>query len=228
MANWGTPWGLGLTWGLPPAPGPAALCTASDARVLVQMDDDPANRKFRDFLCDLVHDAGVFQDVALDVQGAYDLAVAQGFALDAVGSFVGLTRQGVDDNDYRRYLQIQVELLISAARDEAKFTGTHANILTIARKFIGTGVALPIWLQNLPPYFIVLNLPSITVPEAQILVGFIRLALFAAVDGVMLLGLSPSSQWDSVSVGPLPNGGIWGSASVAIPGPAKWGSVVVI
>lgn len=227
MALWGAPWGLQATWGLPPAPGPVALCELVEGRVLVQMDDDPTNRKFRDMLCDMVFDAGLFGDVAAEVKAVFDLATTQGVHLDTIGSIVRFARQGVGDNDYRRFLQIQIELLISSARDEAEWTGTHANIITICRKFIGTGVPGKILLINMPPSSILLSVPGITIPDMDILLGFIRIALYAGVDGFALIGLTSASLWDSLSAVSVTNAGTWGSLSVPVPGASLWNSMTV-
>ncbi len=228
MARWGAAWGLGFLWGIPPGPGPDALCTFSDGRVLVQMDDTPGNRNFRDFICDLVFDNGVFQDVAKDVEEAFNLDVAQGVQLDAIGSLIGLARQGFDDNDYRRFLQVQVDLLLSAARDEANWTGTHENILSIARTFLGPGATDPIVLINLPPYSFLLSVPTVDFENLQIGRTFLRTAIYAGVLGQIIVVLAADSLWDSDTIGPITDGGTWGSASVAVVPSATWNLVIVI
>ena len=227
MARWGAPWGLAAPWGIEPRPGPAELCTFSDGRVLVQMGDAPDNRNLRDLICDLVFDNGTFQDVSGDVRDAFDVDHAQGVQLDAIGSTVGLQRQGFDDNDYRRFLDIQIDLLLSAARDEAEWTGTHQNILKITRTFIGTGVPDPIVLISLPPYGFLLSVPGITVADMEMLANFIRTAIYAGVLGQAIAVLASDSLWGSASIA-ITDGGIWGSASVVVAPSSIWGHAVVI
>ncbi len=227
MAKWGAEWGLGAPWGIEPLTGPAEVCTLADSRLLVQMDDTTGNRKFRDMICDLLFENGVFGDVAADVAAAFDVDVAQGVHLDSIGSVVGLPRQGFDDNDYRRFLQIQIKLLLSGNREGANSTGTHENILSICRTFIGPGVPDPILLTNLPPYAFLLTIPTITGPEMDVLATFLRTAVYAGVLGQAVVLLGPDSLWNSASVA-VTSGGTWASASVAVAGSATWGRVVVI
>lgn len=230
MSYWGTEWGTGFFWGSVPLPGPDDLCDLSDDRVLVQMDDSPGNRKFRDLLCDFLYDAGVFNDVAEDVRSAFDVNVAQGEQLDFIGALVGLARQGFDDNDYRRFLTIQIQLLLSGLREDAEWTGTHQNIVNICRTFIGDGVADPVVLDELAPstpYSFLLTVPGLTIETAKILASFVRVAIYAAVLGQMIIILADDSLWNSASVA-VPGGGTWGSASVVVPGAAFWNTAVVI
>jgi hypothetical protein len=191
------------------------------------MNDEAGSRNFRDFICDLVFDNGVFQDVIDDIKNAFDVDVAQGVQLDAIGSLVGLARQGFDDNDYRRFLNIQIDLLLSAARDDAEWTGTHENILKITRTFIGTGIADPIILLNLPPYAFLITVPSVSIDEMVILASFIRTAIYAAVLGQAIILLASDSLWDSPAVA-VTGQGDWASASVAVVPSATWNTVVVI
>ena len=228
MARWGAPWGLAATWGLPPTPGPAAVCDLVEDRVLVQMDDAPANRKFRDLLCDLIQDAGTFRDVCLDIVAAFDVETAQGVQLDAIGSLVGLPRQGFDDIDYRRFLNIQIDLLLSAAREDGEWTGTVPNILSIARTFIGPGIADPIIYTPAPPYAFSLTVPGVDTSQMLLLASFLCKAIYAGVLGQVTILLAGDSLWDSASVGPITDGGIWGSASVVVAPSSVWNLTITI
>lgn len=191
------------------------------------MDDRPGSRIFRDLMCELAVSFGIFDDVMTDVSEGFDLDSAAGVQLDAVGSVVGLPRNGYGDSDYHRFLDIQVNLLLSAARDDAEWTGTHENILAISRTFIGPAVLDPIVLINLPPQSFLLTVPNITAQDTAVLAAFLTSAVYAEVLGHMLIVLATNSLWDSASVA-VPGGGTWGSASVVVASSAVWGTAITI
>ena len=215
------PWGLGSLWGVDSGTGPAEFCQLADERVLVQMDDAGGNRKFRDMLCDFAEGFGHFSDVALDVGDGFDLSTAIGEQLDMIGAVIGLPRQGFPDDRYRVFLQIQTDLVLSAAREDGNWTGTGNNILRICRTFIGPAAGT-INLVNLPPYDFRLTIPGITLSELEILANFICVALYAGVLGRVIFIVGADSLWDSSDVGPIPDGGIWGSSDVAVSPSAVW------
>lgn len=227
MSYWGITWGLGNLWGIP-ADGPTEFCQLAQDRVLAQMDDTPASRNFRDFMCIIGEKFGEFRGVMADIAAAFDINTAVGTQLDAIGSVVGLPRNGFPDIRYRTFLKIQVDLLLSAARDDANWTGTHNNILDICRTFIGPGVPDPIILTNNPPYNFTLSVPGLVLSELELLIAFICKALYAGVLGQVIIVLASDSLWDSFSVGPIPDGGIWCSASVAVVPCATWNFTVPI
>lgn len=214
-------WGAASLWGVDSGDGPQEFCALGDERVLVQMDDTVGNRKFRELICIFAQGFGHYSDVAQDVQGGFDLATAQGVQLDAIGEVIGLTRQGFPDDRYRTFLEIQTDLVLSAAREDANWTGTVNNILRICRTFVGP-TAPTISLVNIPPYNFLLTIPGITLSEFDILKNFICVAIYAGVLGRIIFVDNPGSRWDSSAVGPIPDGGIWGSSAVAVPGAAIW------
>lgn len=225
-------WGAGSSWGLTSLWGTLsdaaqAYCELADERCLVQMDDTTGTRNFRDFMCILAEAFGDFQAVAFAVRDAFDVDTAVGVQLDMIGSVVGLSRQGATDDRYRVFLNIQIELLLSAARGDANWTGTHNNILTICRTFIGDAEPLPVVLKNFPPYSFLLSVPGVTLSELQTLVRFICQATYAGVLGQVIVILAADSLWNSASVA-VTDGGIWGSASVAVAGSAVWNMSVPI
>jgi hypothetical protein len=223
--KWGNPWAN--LWGLGAGDGAARACSFAQDRILVQMDDSPAARKFRDLVCELVAGLGNFEDVALDMARSFDLDTAVGDQLDKMGAVLCLPRRGFEDDRYRVFLQIQRDLVLSSTRDDANFTGTHNNILRLCRTFIGAGVD-PIVLKNFRPYSYILSIPGVDLEEVLILITFLCVATWAGVLGQVILTLGPFSLWDSDSVGPIPNGGIWGSESVAVPNAAVWGLSIQI
>lgn len=227
MSLWGLDpgWGACQLWGVGTCQD--EICKLGDERVLVQMDDAPANRKFRDLICIFLEGLGHYADVAESVAAAFDVDSAVGEQLDFIGGVVGLPRQGFSDARYRVFLNIQIDLLLSANREGANWTGTGNNILKIVRTFIGPGVD-PIVLTNFPPYSFLLSIPGITLSELEILINFLCVALYAGVLGQTVFVLGPDSLWDSDSVGPIVDGGIWCSASVPVVPCAVWGFTVPI
>lgn len=203
------------------------VCKLGEERVLIQMDDAPDNRKFRDLICVLLEGLGEFQDVARAITAAFDVETAEGEQLDFIGSVVGLPRQGYTDDRYRTFIQIQIDLIQTARQEGANWTGTHNNLLRIIRTFIGDGPD-PIVLSNFPPYSFTVTIPGIVLSEMQILINFLCVALYAGVLGQTIFTLAPSSLWDSASVGPITDGGIWCSDSVPVVPCAVWGFTVQI
>lgn len=225
MAGWGTPWGTCSLWGVGVCQD--EICDDADGRVLVQMDDTVGNRLFRDLQCDYVSSVGHFIDVAKDVEAGFDVDTAIGAQLDIIGSIVGLPRQGYGDTDYRKFLQIQTDILLAQAREDANWTGTGNNLLTICRTFIGTGVAQPILLVNITPYAFELSIPGITIADATVLVGFICVSLYAGVFGHAIFSLASDSLWGSENVA-VPSVGTWGSENVVVAGASTWGLTIEV
>lgn len=220
-------WGGSSLWGASSAWGASyEFCDLADDRVLVQMDDQTGNRKFRDLVCDFVEGLDLYAEEARLVGEAFDVDTATGVQLDAIGAVIGLPRQGFPDDRYRVFLKIQSDLLLSAARDDANWTGTINNILTICRTFVGPGPTVTF--QNLPPYSFSLSIPGVAADEIRILVRFLCVALYAGVYGQFIFIVAPDSLWDSDAVGPLPDGGIWCSTSVAVPNCATYGFTIQI
>lgn len=233
MSLWGLPpgWGTCQLWGVGVCQD--EICEQGDERVLIQMDDTIGNRNFRELICIFLEGLGHYVDVSKTVSAAFDVDTAVGEQLDFIGAVVGLPRQGFDDTRYRVFLNIQIDLLLSANREEANWTGTGNNVLKIIRTFIGVTVD-PIVLANYAPYSFLITIPGITVSELDILVNFLCVALYAGVLGQVIFILGPDSLWNSdpvLGVGPIvPDGGVWCSAEPLVP-PfpcAAWGFTVPI
>ena len=225
MAGWGHTWGSCSVWGTGVCQ--VAICALADGRVLVQMDDAVGNRKFRDLVCDYVTPVGHFIDVAKMVKDGFDVDTAVGAQLDIIGSIVGLPRQGYLDARYRTFVQIQTDILLAQVREDANWTGTSNNLLTICRTFIGTGVVSPIVLNNTPPYEFTLSVPGVSIADMQILAGFLCIALYAAVRGLVYFSFGPDSSYGSVH-GAVTDEGIYGSVHGVVAGAAVYGGVIVI
>ena len=227
MAKWGKPRGLNSPWGIGPGPNAIAFGELAKCAPLIQMNSEPP-AIFRDVQCIFAERWGNFVDVMLDVLEGFDLDAAQGAQLNAVGSMVGLPRNGFGDDRYRVLLNIQIDLILSARRGEANWTGTVNNLLRICRTFIGP-TGNPIIYVPKPPYDFELTIPDIaTIEEFLALFRFLCIATYAGVLGRAVFLLPGGQVWDSGSVGPLPNGGIWGSASVAVAGSGIWSLVLTI
>lgn len=196
----------------------------ADVRVLVQMDDDTANRKFRDLMIDFADGAGRYRDVCFAIRSSLDFDSASGEQLDKVGAVVGLSREGFTDDRYRVFLDIQILLLISSSRDDANWTGTVQNIVTICRKFIGT-TGLPVRLTNNPPYSYEVDVPGLVLSEASLLARFLTTATYAGVLGQLVILVADNGLWDSDSVA-VTSSGVWASDSVGVPGAAVWNTVI--
>lgn len=200
-----------------------------DDRALVQMDRlaVAAMQDFIDFLQQFTTEAASIHDTALLMRDSFDLLHADGDQLDLIGENIGLDRQGFDDDLYRRYLDIQVELLLSAQRDGGEWTGTIPNILRIARKFIGDGVA-PIRYEWLAPYNFRLQmpvLPPLTVAQARLLLSFISTAIYAGVRGWVEIP-ETDDVWGSDAL-TVTDVGIWGSDSVVVTDASVWDLVLI-
>jgi hypothetical protein len=177
-------------------------------------------------MCIFAEAFGDFQAVAFDVRDGFDVATAVGVQQDAIGAVIGLTRQGFDDARYRTFLEIQIDLLLSAQREEANWTGTINNVLTICRKFIGTGVALPIIYQGAPPYAFLLTIPGgLPVNEIRLLFQFVCKAIYAGVLGQTIFVPAGDNLYDSVNVA-IPNSGIYCSVNVVIANCAVYSTIL--
>jgi len=206
-------------------PNVKTFCQLTDERTLVQMGDAPGNRNFRDLMCTLAIQPAIFFDVCTGLKAGLELETAVGVQLDLIGAIVGLPREGFTDVRYRVFLEIQTELLLSFARDDAEWIGTIPNILRIARKFITAGVGGTITYTPVHPYGFKLDLPVVlTLAEIKLLIRFLRTAVYAAVLGWFEFPVD-ADVWGSASV-VIPGAGKWGSASVAIPGASKWDLVI--
>lgn len=212
---------IGSLWGLGSGDGPELFCEHADDRLLVQFTGPnlPA------LLCDLVSGLGVFADVATEIASAFDLETAIGDQLDKIGAILVLARNDFSDDRYRTFLEIVRDSILSSRREDGEFPGTHPNLLRMVRTFIGPGPD-PIVLRNYLPYSFTLSVPGVDPAETLLLISLIRLSLWAGVYGQIYI--EGSGVWDSVSVGPLPGGGIWGSESVAVPGASVWGYTYTI
>lgn len=201
-----------------------SFCDLILCRMLIQMDRDPGARDFYDFMCALSEEAARMFDVCLVMQSAFDIESAIGDQLDIIGSIVGIPRREFSDYDYRIYIRIQTELLLSGIREDAEWTGTVPNILRIVRTFIDTDAGT-ITYTGAPPYSFQLSLPSaLTQEQIELLMSFISTAIYAGVLGFVQFALS-ADVWGSDAVA-VPNVGTWGSASVVVAGASIWDFVI--
>lgn len=225
MSSWGFSWGSDSPWGGADA-GPAEMCELADSRILVQMDDTPGTRNFRDFMCVLVGPFGHALDVLDDIESAFDMDTAVGDQLDKIGAWIDLPRQGFGDDRYRTFLQIQRDLIRGAAVDQVNWTGTHNNTLTMVRTFIGVGVPQPIILTNYAPYTFTISIPGILAEEVPLLTRFICKSLYAGVYG--FVSFASDTKVFGSTHGAVANEGIFGSVHGAVGGAAVFGHVAPV
>lgn len=223
MSTWGlTPWGLGFPWGAEHT-GADYGCTLAQSGILAQSQGG----NFSLWMCAFGEEIGSNFDTLTDIINGYSLEYAVGAQLDVLGSILGLPRSGFGDDRYRDFLTIQRDLQLGVTVD-GNWTGTGDNVLGICRKFIGPASGDPIVVQNWPPYSFTLDIPDISSPlEVQVLISFLRKALYIGVLGYVSIAAAGDSRWDSANA-VVPNGGTWGSASVATPTAALWSYVILI
>lgn len=220
MAHWGTPWGSGFFWGIEQV-GADWACELVQQRLLHW---HPEAGNLRKWMCAFAETVGSDFDTLLEILGGFNVDYAVGAQLDVLGSIVGLPRSGIGDTRYRKLIKIQINLLLSAGREDARWTGTVDNILTIAREFIGP-TANAITLTNLPPKAFILSIPDVTDDvEMEILLSFVAKAIYAEVLGYVVVALGEGAVWASDAV-VVPDGWVWGSAAVEVPGASTWGYV---
>lgn len=226
MATWGELWSNSDFWGLPGSDFETLLCELADQRVLVQMDDETTNRKFRDLMCIFAEPFGQVADVAIDVQNAFDITTAVGQQLDFIGRVIGLQRSGFDDTFYRTILQIQSTIL--QGQTEGNWTGSVNQILSMVRTFIGSGVPQPVEYTLIAPYSFELLIPgALTATQIKVLFRLICRAVYAGVLGFVTFVAVGPNLWQSHH-GAVTNGAIWCSAHGATSTPCgEWAFVIV-
>lgn len=222
---WGAAWS-GL-WG---AGGSAAevICAEAFEDLQSYVPEDGNTHKFT---CALVAtQGGVFVETTTAVIGGFGIDTATADRQDKIGAIIGLPRRGVTDDTYRLYQTIQAELLLAAQSDDKPRTGSSENILSICRTFIGAAVVSPIVLLNVPPLSILLSIPSLAVAQAEQLAAFIRIAVDAAVDGLILFeDPDNGAVWDDTRVSVSGTTAVWDDTRVSVSGTlAEWGTSVDI
>lgn len=223
MAHWGTPWGSKNFWGIEHV-GADWACDLAEQRVLHW---HPEAGHLRKWICAFAENVGAEFDTLLEILGAFDVDYAVGAQLDMLGSIVGLPRSGAGDIRYRTLIKIQIQLLLSAAREDANWTGTVNNILTICREYVGP-TATPIKFTNLPPKAFVLSIPDVTdTVDLTVLISFLTKAIYSEVLGYIVIALGENALWNDDDV-VVDGGGIWNDDDVVVPGGSVWGYDVTI
>ena len=225
MSFWGAPWGDCGPWGTGSCVDEA--CEFADTRVLVQFKPKTeAHHRFRDLICIIAEEFAQIREVMGQVALAFDVSSAVGDQLDKIGAVVGLPRKGYTDDRYRTFLEIQIDLLLSARREDANWTGTGNNILDIVRKFVGPSPQ-PVQIQNIPPYSYTLSTPDLPESEVELLKTFICRATYEGVLGYIYFEISDGGVWGSVH-GPVPDEALYGSVHGPVVGEGLYGHVDTI
>ncbi len=223
MAYWGSSWGGQFPWGGGP-PGPFELqdCQTAEDRALMQFRG-LSTRNMLDLLCLIGGQFGRLRDDLTDIRDAFDLDNAVGDQLEIIGNNLGMPRNGLGDTDYRRFIRIQILLILQS-------TGSGPNIIAIIRTYLGT-TANPVRFINSPPYHFSISASDMAEADWDLLVPFIRKALIGGVQGVAVAGGAGSVVWGSQSAGaPISGTGVWGSQTSGAPivGTALWGFQIII
>lgn len=223
MAFWGSTWGGEFPWGDGP-PGPFELqdCETAECRALMQFRG-LSTRNMLDLLCIIGGQFGKLRDDLTDIRNAFDLDTAVGDQLEIIGNNLGLPRNGLDDTDYRRFIRIQILLILQS-------TGSGPNIIAIIRTYLGA-TANPVVFSNSPPYHFSISALDMTEADWDILVPFLRAALIGGVQGVVVSGGPSTPVWGSQSAGaPITGTGNWGSQTAGAPiaGTGLWGFQIII
>ncbi len=223
MAVWGSKWGLGFPWGSGPS-GPLELadCQTAQDRLLMQHRGLSTENLLK-LACIVGRVWGNVRDEAVDVRNAFDLDTAVGDQLDKIGRLVNLPRNSLDDTDYRRFINIQIQLILQS-------TGSGPNIIAIIRTYLGP-TGNPVVFINSPPYHFTISALDMTEADWDILIPFLRKALVAGVLGVAIGGGAGSIVWGSQTAGaPISPTGVWGSQSAGAPiaGTGEWGFQIII
>lgn len=213
--------GLDALLGIPP--DPAWGCSLANARTLEQMPED-GDRTFRRWLCAFATTAAVDTGTVLALIQSFNLDFAFGVQLDLLGAWMGLPRQGqVSDDRYRTWLRIQALLL------SGKDTGKATNILTITRTFLGPTPGKSIFLHN-GQYAYELEFPDFEFAGSEVpqLIRFLRIATWAAVQGVISWNLGGVYAYDAASTIPVPGEGLWAydeSDSIPVADHLVWSAI---
>lgn len=105
----------------------------AESKLLHQFDD---SAKLHAFVRALAGPMQYLEEQGFTVQGAFDVDTAIGYALDIVGGFVGVLRDGRSDIAYRAYVYARI---LSNASD-----GTRETIYGIVRALLGSVPAVQI------------------------------------------------------------------------------------
>lgn len=222
MAVWGSSWGLGFPWGVGPAGEfESADCELAKDRLLMQHRGLSTDNLLR-LACIVGKVWGNVRDEAAATRDAFVLDAAVGDQLDKIGSLVDLARNSLDDDEYRKFLRIQV-LLISDS------TGSGENILEILRTYLGPTVN-PITLINSPPYHFTVTSLDMLEDDWDTMIPILRKALIAGVLGTAIGALAGSIVWGSQTAGaPIVGTGVWDSQTAGAPivGTGVWGYQII-
>lgn len=210
MATWGTKWGLLHPWGVGDSgPFEDEDCELAKCRLLMQ-HRGLSTENLQKLACIVGKLWGNVRDEFSDIENAFDLTIAVGDQLDKIGSVVGLPRNALDDTDYRKFINIQILLILNS-------TGSSENVIAIIRTFLGSTIN-PVVLINAPPYHFSVSAIDMTAADWDALAPYIRKALIGGVLGVVIAGLPGSIVWASQTAGPaISPTGVWGSQSPGAP-----------
>jgi hypothetical protein len=153
--------GSDSTWGESELTGEAAL--ARD-RLVAQFNDKENIIKLVSIYADR-HTR--ILEILGQLRSAYDLSVAQGVQLDAIGERLDQSRSGLDDETYRKILQLKAKLVVPAQ-------GTAPQIQAILRQLLGPGRTIT-FTDAYPAHFLIIA-NDMTALEVEIFEPFLQQA----------------------------------------------------
>lgn len=197
--SWGLPWGFS---------GPEHTAEAIDRLIEEYKGSDDLKK----LICIFAERWDLVDDVAEKVQGTFTLDAAGGVQQDAVGSFIGLSRNLDTDTDYRRNLKVQAQLLLPQGR----------NFSSAMIKIIRTLLNDPDGLRDIDfveayPLGYIIQVDDLTVDESNLLVRFLPFTRPATYQGLLVFANAGGFVYDSDNAF-VPQGGGYGTVNDAAMG----------
>lgn len=131
----------------------------------------------RAFLEAMVESKQSIEDAIVQLLTMRFLTTATGVTLEAIGNLVGQSRDGADDDIYRRYIRTRIKTNRS--------NGTIPDIITISRLVLDdAGLSLLVSRSGIATIVILVGAEAVSADLADTLISFLRQA---AVAGVRLI-----------------------------------------
>lgn len=136
-----------------------------------------------------------FENVAIEVLTGRAVDTAIGVQLDVLGKLVGQARNGLSDDDYRRYIRARI------ATNRA--TGKHEELIRIVSLIVSDDTAiLKLTREGTATARLVVEEIAITETIADAIFAFLSAAIAAGVRIVITWGESPFNQLFRLDLGP--------------------------
>jgi hypothetical protein len=156
-------------------------------------DDQPTNNVIallEELLAPLMEVQHAFQQLLTECSA--DTAV--GAQLDVIGALVGVRRNGLDDDTYRRYVVAQVSV--------NKSSGGINEVSAIARLILFDQTVDVVVDNRGQGTYVMLVLAATSPALAPVLAAFVQRATSAGVRAILQYGSSPPAEWFRFDSGP--------------------------